>query len=424
MQFPKISRPLAGLSLAGMLLLAACGTPAPTPTAIAPTAAPAATSTVPAAPPTDTAVPPAPTDTAVPPAPTDTAVPPAPTDTAAPPTATQPPAPATVTPAPTTAPAASWQLVAAAVKDPSAALTSGSPPATVYAGGTGVLRSTDAGQTWAALTTAFPVQEIAVAPSDPQVIYAGTGEGCASGKPGLLERSTDGGQTWTAVTGGPIRLSVDPHNAQTVLGLRCGGVDKSTDGGQTWTHLAGSGVTNYDGLFLVRAPSDANTLYAVYASEGGTPALQRTTDGGQTWTNLPAVDQPGPRDFTVDPTNAKHVYLLGMAGFLSSADGGQTWNPHNTGLSPAGANYQLSTLAIDTVSPPPAGAAATLYASAGGLPDGTPQGVLRWNGNNSWVPLAPAPDGHAIYQLLAVRDPAHPALLALTDAGLYRLPLR
>jgi photosystem II stability/assembly factor-like uncharacterized protein len=463
---------LSGLSLAGLVLLAACGGPDNTPVPItSPTATAevAATSTPTnpdngGAPPTDTAAP-APTDTAVPPVPTDTAAPPptdttapvptdtplvlptvtavvaAPTDTAAPPptdtaappapTDTAAPPPATPLPAQTDTPASGPRTWLAAARGPQQVRVLVSGPVQggpLYAGGDGVYRTTDNGATWATLVTGFPVSSIAVAPSDPQVIYAGTGDGCHSGIPGTLRRSTDSGQTWQAVTGGPWALDVNPTNPDQVVGLQCDGVYKSTNGGQTWAKLPGTGVPNYDGATLTRGVNDRTTIYAVYASEGGTAAIQRTTDDGRTWKLLPTPDMYGLHDLAVDPKNAKHIYFVGGSGFYASADAGQTWNKLDQGLeatdASTGGYLQLSNLALDLVSPPPRNATYTIYVGSYGTSDTKPAGVFRWNGNNAWVPVAPAPNGQSITHLLVANNPKGPVLLAATDTGIYRLALR
>jgi photosystem II stability/assembly factor-like uncharacterized protein len=408
---------LAGLGLASLLLLAACNGAPQVPL----TATPALSEPTPVA-----TTPPA-TATIAPAAPTDTAAPA--TATTVPPTRTAAPAPTEIAPPPTVTSAAggkaSWQLVTAAVRDSRAAVVR-SPGAdgTLYMGGNGVYRSADGGRSWVALTMAFSPLEIAVAPSDPRVLYAGTGEGCASGKPGILYRSANGGANWKALPGGPFQLQVDPANPDILLGLRCDGVYRSADGGTTWQKLPGAHDMNYDGLRLVQGVNDPATLYALYVSEGGSPLLQRSTDTGQTWTTLPSPGDSTPRDLTVDPKDAKHVYYVGSAGFQSSANGGQTWNLHNGGLGASSGSYDLSNLALNTVSTPPPGATATLYLSSGGLSGGMANGVLRWNGVDAWEPFIVAPSGKAIARLFAVNDPAAPALLALSDDGLYRLALR
>lgn len=467
MTYLSLRRALGALSLVGLLVLAACSdTPSPTPVPIAPTptladiggippsptdpTAPLPTDTTAPAPtdttaptPTDTTAPPptdttapAPTDTAIvlptvtpdvpvanTPAPTDTAAPPAPTDTAAP----LPPTPA---PAQTDTPASgtgTWQAargpqnVRVLVSGP----VQGGP---LYAGGDGVYRSTDNGATWATLVTGFVVDAIAVAPSAPQVIYAGTGDGCHSGLPGELRRSTDSGATWTAVTGGAWALDINPTAPDHLVGLKCDGVYKSTDGGDTWAKLPGTGVTNYDGVTLTRGINDRATIYAVYAAEGGTAAIQRSTDDGRTWQLLPTQDLYGLHDLGIDPKNAKHIYFVGGSGFYASADGGVTWNKLDKGLevtdSSTGGYLQLSNLALDLVSPPPRNAGYTLYVGSYGTSDTQPGGVFRWNGNNAWVPVAPAPNNQSISALLVANNPKGPVLLAATATGIYRLPLR
>ncbi len=441
-----ISSPTATLDAGG----AATATTAPAPTD---TALPAATDTTGPAP-ADTAVPvptdttaPAPTDTAIP-APTDTAVvlptvtaipaasdtpvPPAPTDTTAPPAPTDTTAPPPTTAAITDTPASSglrvWQ---AANKGPQQVQVLVSGPVAggpLYAGGVGVYRSTDNGANWATLTTAFTASFVAVAPSNTQIIYAGTGDGCASGIPGELHRSTDSGQTWATATGGVRALDINPTAPDHLVGLKCDGVYKSTDSGKTWTKLPGTGVPNYDGVTLTRGINDRATIYAVYASEGGTAAIQRSTDDGRTWQLLPTQNMYGLHDLAVDPKNAKHIYFVGGSAFYASADGGTTWNRLDKGLestdSSTGGYLQLSNLALDLVSLPPKGAAYTLYVGSYGTSDTRPAGVFRWNASNAWVPVIGAPNGQAIRSLLVANNPKGPALLAATDTGIYRLPLR
>ena len=113
-------------------------------------------------------------------------------------------------PAPTgPAPAAgTWQPVTQQVKDVRVLRASSSQPGTVYAGGNGVYRSTDGGATWAAISTPFQANEIALAPSDPKVIYAGTGEACYGSINPALYRTADGGTTWTPIATGPFHFAV------------------------------------------------------------------------------------------------------------------------------------------------------------------------------------------------------------------------
>ena len=154
-------------------------------------------------------------------------------------------------------------------------------------------RSTDSGATWTTLPAGFLVSEIAVAPSNAQILYAGMAEGCASGAPGDLRQSTDGGATWTTRSAGPANIDVNPTDPTHLLGIRCDGVYRSTDSGATWTKLPGTGVTNFDGRTLARGVTDRTVIYAAYLSEGGSLTLQRTTDDGRTWQDAPGRECPG-----------------------------------------------------------------------------------------------------------------------------------
>ena len=402
----SLRRGLTVLSLMGLLVLAACDTAPSTTVPISPSP----TATVGESGGSAT---PAPTDTAAP-VPTDTALP-APTETAAP----------AQTDTPASGPRA-WQAARGPQKVHT--LVSG-PDNRLYAGAEdGVYRSTDGGASWTALTNAFAARQVAVAPSDSRWIYAGFGDGCYSGIPGELHRSTDGGATWASASGGPWAIDVNPTSPDHLVALKCDGVYKSTDGGQSWTKLPGTGVANYDGSTMTRGLNDRATIYAVYASEGGTAAIQRTTDDGRTWKLLPTPNMYGLHDLAVDPKNAKHIYFVGGSGFYASADAGQTWNKLDKGLeatdSATGGYLQLSNVALDLVSPPPRNATYTIYVGSYGTSDTQAAGVFRWNGNNAWVPVAPAPNGQSITQLLAVNNAQAPALLAATDTGIYRLPLR
>ena len=337
------------------------------------------------------------------------------------------------TPAGTTGPAPAagvWQLVTEQIKDVRVLRTGAAPGRPVYAGGNGVYRSTDGGQTWAATSDPFQANEIALAPSDPQVIYAGTGEACYGTIKPALYRSGNGGQTWAPIAAGPFRLAVSATDPNDLIGLQCTQFMRSRDG-KTWQKTANGGIANSSGVFLARGVDNPATAYAVFASEGGTARVRRTTDSGTTWTTLPnpAADLSNPQDIQVDPTDARHVYLVSGTGFFASADSGQTWNAHNTGLEatrpePDGL-YHLGRLALDTSSPPPPGATATLYLSSdpSGL-DNQPGQIYRWNGQDAWVAAFASPTTTGLGAFAFVPAPAHPALLAATGDAIYRLPLR
>ena len=230
----------------------------------------------------------------------------------------------------------------------------------------GVWKTTDAGVTWAPIFDGQPIASIgaiAVAPSNPNVLYAGTGESdirsALSSGDGVY-KSTDGGQTWKNTglreTRQISRIVIDPKNPDIVyvgaLGHAYGpnaerGVFKSTDGGTTWTHVLDKG-SNIGVSDLAIAIASPNILFAgtwnahrppwsTYPPINGPGgAIYRSTDSGATWTQLTGNGLPegdwGRVGVAVSP-DGKRVYALLDAGKHSglyrSDDGGNTWTLAN-----------------------------------------------------------------------------------------------
>ena len=193
----------------------------------------------------------------------------------------------------------------------------------------GVWKTTDAGVTWTPIFDGQPIASIgavAVAPSNANVLYAGSGESdirsALSSGDGVY-KSTDAGQTWKNIglrdSRQISRIVVDPKNPDIVyvgaLGHAYGpnaerGVFKSTDGGTTWTHVLDKG-SNIGVSDLAIAIASPNILFAgtwnahrppwstyppINGPGGG---IYRSTDSGATWTQLdrqrPSRRRLGPR---------------------------------------------------------------------------------------------------------------------------------
>src|ERR1035437_5576602 len=235
-------------------------------------------------------------------------------------------------------------------------------PATFYFGsvGGGVWKTTDAGMVWTPLFDRQPapsIGAIAVAPSMPNVVYAGTGEADIRSQIGFgdgIYKSTDAGQTWTNLglrdTRQISKIVIDPRDPNTVFVAALGhvygpnperGVFRSTDGGNHWTKILYEGP-DLGAAYLVLAPG-TSTLYATlwnakrppwsqYAPvEGPGSGLYRSTDGGEHWKYLPRrclPDGQWGRAGVATAPGGKRVYRLidakDSGGLYRSADGGES----------------------------------------------------------------------------------------------------
>jgi photosystem II stability/assembly factor-like uncharacterized protein len=233
----------------------------------------------------------------------------------------------------------------------------------------GVWKTTDYGRTWAPLFDAAPTQSIgaiAVAPSDPTIIYVASGEGLH--RPDLsvgngIYRSADSGLTWTHLALDDAQqipdLAVDPRDPNrlyaAVLGHPYGpssqrGIYRSADGGKNWTRVlyidddtGGSGIkidphdpnVLYAGLWNVRSgPWEDNNVY-----NGTAGGLYKSSDGGEHWRRLVrglpenlsqievavAPSQAGRLYATVATTAESQSSSAAGLGVYRSDDGGETW---------------------------------------------------------------------------------------------------
>ena len=228
--------------------------------------------------------------------------------------------------------------------------------------GGGIWKTTDAGMTWTPVFDTQPIASIGaleVAPSNPNILYAGTGESdirsALSSGDGVY-KSTDAGVSWKHVglrdSKQISRIVIDPKNPDVVyagvLGHVYGpneerGVFKTEDGGANWKRVLDNGPeTGVSDLAMAAAAPDilfAGTwkvhrppwsTYAPIQGPGG--GLYRSADGGATWTHLVGHGLPdgdwGRVGVAVAP-DGKRVYSIieagKMSGLYRSDDGGDTW---------------------------------------------------------------------------------------------------
>jgi photosystem II stability/assembly factor-like uncharacterized protein len=231
----------------------------------------------------------------------------------------------------------------------------------------GVWKTTDSGNTWNPIFDDQPtgsVGALAVAPSDANIIYVGSGEG--------LQR--------------PDLATGD-------------GIYKSTDAGKTWTHL---GLQNAQQITAILVdPKDANRVFVAAEGHPYGPNAERgvfrSTDGGQTFQRILYKDEnTGAADLAFDPTNSQAIYAVLWAarvapwevrsgtsitiagsGLYKSADGGETWRPLTKGLPSATDDLGRMGIAVAPSRP------SRIYASVEAKPGKS--GVYRSDdGGESW----------------------------------------
>ena len=252
----------------------------------------------------------------------------------------------------------------------------------------GVWKTNDAGITWSPIFDGQPIASIGaleVAPSNPNVLYAGTGESdirsALSSGDGVY-KSSDGGQTWRNVglrdSRQISRIVIDPHNADIVyvgvLGHAYGpndtrGVYKSSDGGATWKRLLDKGPSIGVSDLAIAAASP-NILFAgtwnahrppwsTYPPINGPGgALYRSTDSGTAWTQLTGNGLPdgdwGRVGVAVAP-DGRRVYALIEAGKKSglyrSDDGSNTWTLANSDTRLTSRAWYFGGITIDPNNP-------------------------------------------------------------------------
>ena len=254
----------------------------------------------------------------------------------------------------------------------------------------GVWKTTDFGRVWMPLFDDQPTGSIgalAVAPSDPNVIYVGSGEGLQ--RPDLatgdgIYKSTDAGKTWTHLglrDGQQIPLIiVDPHDPNrlfvAVLGHPYGsneerGIFRSTNGGQTFEKVLYKDE-NTGGVDLAFDPSDSQIVYAVLwesrqapwengAFTGPGSGLFKSTDGGTTWKpltrGLPAfADGLGRIGISVAPSEPKRLYAMVQAsgradGLYRSDDAGESWRQVNANATAVRGSGDYAEVKVDPKNP-------------------------------------------------------------------------
>ena len=331
----------------------------------------------------------------------------------------------------------------------------------IAAAGGGVWKTTNGGTSWTPLTDTQPtlaMGAIALAPSNPNILYAGTGEANNSEDSaygfGVL-KSTDAGATWT-LTGSSVfnlatisKIAVDPGNpnvayvAVTPPGLPAGsfayagtpGIWKTTDGGATWANTTVGLTQSFEGYSDVAIDPRSGTVYMAigsYFSGFGTNGVYRSTNGGASWApsgNFPIGGNNGRISFALSPSNATAPATLYAAiargvnsspsgellAIEKSSDGGTTWVPLTVPNYMSGQGWYNNSIAVSPTN-------ANIVFAGGSGNGGGPTFIESINGGATWSNISQ--DGAGFFPHTDVHAFAFDAtghLLAGTDGGIWRL---
>ena len=205
--------------------------------------------------------------------------------------------------------------------------------------GGGIWKTTDAGANWTCQTDNMPIISVtcmAICTSQPDILYAGTGEGFYNTDAVIgdgMFKTTDGGTTWQQIASTVSnsnfryvnRIIVDPDNPDFLVVATNSGVYRSTDGGSSWTETFNNGNRVQQ---IIANPDRFNSQFIAVNSSG----IYKSTDGGQTWRYVSEEIADHNRiEMAIAPTDTNIVYAspvngdYGLLGFFRSSDAGDTW---------------------------------------------------------------------------------------------------
>jgi photosystem II stability/assembly factor-like uncharacterized protein len=275
----------------------------------------------------------------------------------------------------------------------------------------GVYRSKDNGKHWELISPAgsseiHEIESIAIDPKDPNIIYAGTWH--------LPWKTVDGGAHWQNIKQGIIddsdvfSIVIDPTSPNIVYASACSGIYKSVNAGLQFK----GGVTVNKGQGIPASarrtrklkldPVHPTTIYA-----GTTQGLYKSTDGGSTWVRMTGGDVIV-NDVYVDPNQPQHVLLAtDRGGVLRSEDSGMSFQPSNDGFT----LRQVVAYAADLRDPAQVYIGVVNDKEVGGV-FASSDGGVKWRQTSSGL------GGRDVYSLTMAQDDT---LLAGTSHGVFRM---
>jgi photosystem II stability/assembly factor-like uncharacterized protein len=265
-------------------------------------------------------------------------------------------------------------------------------PGTFYLGAPigGIWKTTNAGVSWFPIFDQFTnvdsIGAIQVAPSDPNIVYVGTGDSVQGPSGDGMYKSIDAGKTWTHIgleeTTKINKMVVDPKDPNLVVVSTQGdahhngqGIYRTTDGGKTWENTLrpenANGTRDVEYAFdmpnvIFATSQGAGGGFGGFGGGGGAPqgpngtALYKSTDSGKTWTKVTTLPQYNGRISVAIAmhTSGQRAYVIGTplqggSGLSRSDDGGATWQHmagDETRISNGQGNYS-SGVWVDTQNP-------------------------------------------------------------------------
>ncbi len=281
-----------------------------------------------------------------------------------------------------------------------------SDPEVLYAGTLqGVFRSSDGGATWTGISPPdsheiHEIESLAVDPGNPDTVYAGTWH--------LPWKTTDAGKTWRSIKQGLIvdsdvfSIIVDPEHPRTVYLSACSGIYKSEDAGLLFRRIQGIPTEARRTRSLMQDPEKRDVVYA-----GTTEGLYKTVNAGKTFKRMTRADVVVNAVY-VDPLDSDRVLLAtDRGGVLESEDQGATFRPSNQGIS----ERKVEAVLVDRDNPE------VLY--AGVVNDKRYGGVFRSSDSGMhWEQLGSGLDGRDVFALAQAKDGR---VVAGTDHGIFVL---
>ncbi|MGE5322441.1 MAG: transcriptional regulator [Actinomycetota bacterium] len=269
----------------------------------------------------------------------------------------------------------------------------------------GIYRTRDGGDNWERISPENHaeiknVESVAIDPRNPQVIYAGTWH--------LPWKTEDGGKTWHNIKKGVIddsdvfSIVIDSLNPASVYISACSGIYRSQSAGELFRKIQGIPYAARRTRMLRMDPSNHTIVYA-----GTTEGLWKTTDGGANW-NRTTSNRVIINDVLVDPRRPSRVLLAtDRGGVLASNDGGITFASSNRGFT----HRQVSSLLVDPKDPN--------HIFAGVLNDKEFGGVFASrDGGQTWTQDSDGLEGRDV---IVLRRTSDNTLVAGTDSGVFEL---